>query len=147
MNGFLHCALCFTKSNISQAYTHTHPSVLACSYSVVVYKLYILYMAGSGRDHSSFKTFQVHDRNPTRSCSGTEDTLARSPRALRKIPASNPFLGGTLTRRPAHTHRRQTNDEDDEVATACSSVAGAELLLLLQYYYTCIYDIILLLLS
>lgn len=24
MNGFLHCALCFAKSNISQAYTHTH---------------------------------------------------------------------------------------------------------------------------
>lgn len=90
-------------------------------------------MAGSGRDHSSFKTFQVHDRNPTRSCSGTEDTLARSPRALRKMPASNPFLGGTLTR-PARTHRRQTNDED-EVATACSSVAGVELLLLLYILY------------
>jgi len=32
MNGFLHCALCFTKSNISQAYTHihTHTYTRAC---------------------------------------------------------------------------------------------------------------------
>lgn len=137
MNGFLHCALCFTKSNILQAYTHTYTH--ACWLVLIVWYIPSIYMAGSGRDHSSFKTFQVHDRNPTRS---TEDTLAQSPRALRKMSASNPFLGGILTRL-AHTHR-QTND-GDEVVTACSSVAGVELLLLL-YIYLC-YNIIIVIIS
>lgn len=76
MNSFLHCALCFTKSNILQAYTHTH----TCTR---IHTLTFTFTNTLGRGHSSFKTFQVHDRNPARS---NQDTLARSPWALGKCP-------------------------------------------------------------
>jgi hypothetical protein len=92
-------------------HTHTHIYLHSCVRARVglslycgIYTIYmyIIYTAGSGRDHSSFKTLQVHDRNPTRSSSSTEDTLARSPRALRQMFASNPFLGAAHTYAPAH---------------------------------------------
>jgi len=42
MNGFLHCALCFTKSNISQAYTHTYTQ--ACWLVLIVYSHIYIYI-------------------------------------------------------------------------------------------------------
>jgi len=140
MNGFLHCALCFTKSNISQAYTyththtHTHPRVLACSYTVVVYTLHTIYIyiwlgrVGTIHHLKRSKYTTVIRLEAAAAASRTPWPWAREH--FGKFPLL------TLSRwhtRPPTRPSRQTNDEH-EVATACSSVAGVK-----SYYYCYIY--------
>jgi len=125
MNGFLHCALGFTKSNISQAYTYTHTParVGLFLYCGGIHTIYVHGWVGSGT---------IHHLKRSKYTTVIRLEAAAAPRTpwpgAREHFGKCPLLTlSSVAHTPSHSTssaHRQTNDEHEMVATACSSVVG-----------------------